>query len=50
MIYKFFYKKSKESGVNIPSEFNKQLAKELHKTITGKVKKRKVYSRIKENI
>ena len=44
MVYKFFYKKSKESGVNIPSEFNKQLAKELHKPITGKVKKRKVYS------
>ena len=40
MVYKFFYKKSTGSGVNIPSEFNKQLAKELHKPIR-KFKKRK---------
>ena len=33
MAYKFFYKKSKGSGVNIPLEFNEQLAKELHKPI-----------------
>ena len=33
MVYKFFDKKSKGSGVNIPLEFNKQLAKELHKPI-----------------
>ena len=36
MIYKFFDKKSKESGVNIPSEFNEQLAEELHKPIIRK--------------
>ena len=33
MVYKFFYKKSKRSGVNIQLEFNEQLAKELHKPI-----------------
>ena len=33
MNYKFFDKKSKGSGVNIPLEFNEQLAKELHKPI-----------------
>ena len=33
MVYKFFDKKFTGSGVNIPSELNKQLAKELHKPI-----------------
>ena len=33
MVYKLFDKKSKGSGVNIPSEFNEQLAEELHKPI-----------------
>ena len=32
-VYKFFDKKLKGSGVNIPLEFNEQLAKELHKPI-----------------
>ena len=50
MVYKFFDKKSKRSGVNIPSEFNEQLAKELHKPIIRKLKKRKVYSGFKDNI
>ena len=50
MVYKFFDKKSKGSGVNIPLEFNEQLAKELHKPIIRKFKKRKVYSRFKDNI
>ena len=36
MVYKFFDKKSAGSGVNIPLEFNEQLAKELHKTIIRK--------------
>ena len=36
MIYKFFDKKSKGSGVNIPLEFNEQLAEEMHKPITRK--------------
>ena len=33
MVYKIFDKKSTGSGINIPLEFNKQLAKELHKPI-----------------
>ena len=58
MIYKFFDKKSASltdksvsgSGVNIPLEFNEQLAKELHKPIIRKLKKRKVYSGFRDNI
>ena len=46
----FFDKISKGGGVNIPLEFNEQLAKELHKPIIRKFKKRKVYSRYKDNI
>ena len=33
MVYKCFDKKSKGGGVNIPLEFNEQLAEELHKPI-----------------
>ena len=33
MVYNFFHKKSTGSGVNIPLEFNEQLAKELHKPV-----------------
>ena len=50
MVYKFFDKKSTGSGINIPLEFNEQLAKELHKPIIRKFKKRKVYSGFKDNI
>ena len=50
MVYTFFDKTLTGSGVNIPSEFNEQLAKELHKPIIWKFKKRKVYSRFKDNI
>ena len=39
MVYKFFDKKSKDGSVNIPLEFNEQLAKELHKPIIRKFKK-----------
>ena len=49
-VYIFFDKKSKRSGVNIPLEFNEQLAKELQKPIIRKFKKRKVYSGFKDNI
>ena len=48
MVYKFFDKKSKGSG--IINESNYQLANELHKTIIRKLKKRKVYSSFKDNI
>ena len=50
MVYKFFDKKSKGSGVNIPLEFNEQLAKELQKPIIRNFKKRKVYSGFRDNI
>ena len=54
MVYKFFDKKSSESGVKhvntklIPQ--NEQLADELHKPIIRKFEKRKVYSTFKDNI
>ena len=50
MVYKFFDKKSKGSDVNIPSEFNEELAEELHRPIIRNFKKRTVYSRFKDNI
>ena len=49
MIYKFFDKKSKGSGIST-NEFNYQLANELHKPVIKKSKKRKVYSPFKDNI
>ena len=48
MVYKFFDKKSKGSGVT--NESNYQLANELHKPIIKKFKKRKVYSSFEDNI
>ena len=50
MIYKFFDKKSTGSGVSIPFEFNKQLAKELHKPIIRNLKKRTVYTGFRDII
>ena len=58
MVYKFFDQKSASlpgksvsiGGVNIPSEFNNQLAKELHKPIIRNLKKRTVYSGSRDNI
>ena len=51
MVYKFFDKKSAGSGVsNNEIKQNLQLAKELHKPIIRKFKKRKVYSGFKDNI
>ena len=48
MVYKFFDKKSKGSG--IINEPNYQLANELHKPIIRKFKKRKVHSSFRDNI
>ena len=48
MVYKFFDKKSKGSGIT--NESNYQLANEVHKPIIKKFKKRKVYSSVKDNI
>ena len=51
MVYKFFDKKSAGSGVaNNEIKQNLQLAKELHKQIIRKLKKRKVYSGFKDDI
>ena len=51
MVYKFFDKKSTGSGItNNDIKQNLQLAKELHKPIIRKFKKRKVYSGFKDNI
>ena len=47
MVYKFFDKKSKGSGINEP---NYQLADELHKPVIKKFKIRKVYSSFRDNI
>ena len=46
----FFDKKSTGGCVNIPLEFNEQLAKELHKPIIIESKKRNVYSGFKDDI
>ena len=46
VLYKFFT----GGGVSIPLELNEQSAKELHKPIIRKLKKRKVYSRFRDNI
>ena len=48
MVYKFLDKKSSGSGFN--AEPNYQLANELHKQITRKFKRRKVYSSFRDNI
>ena len=45
MVYKFFDKKSKGTGV----KENQQLANELYKPIIRKFRKRKVYSSFKDN-
>ena len=51
MVYKSFDKKSTGSGIaNNDIKQNLQLAKELHKPIIRKFKKRKVYSGFKDNI
>ena len=50
MVCKYFDKKFTGGGVNITLEFNEQLAKELHKPIIRKFKKRKFYSGFRDNI
>ena len=51
MVYKFLDKKSTVSGAsNNEIKQNLQLAKELHKLIIRKFKKRKVYSEFKDKI
>ena len=50
MVYKFFHKKSKGSGVNTEVKPSKQLAEKLHKPIIRNFKKGTVYSGFKDNI
>ena len=51
MVYKFFDKKSKGSGIAIKVvSQNQQLAEELHKPIIRKFRKRRVQSAFKDNI
>ena len=47
MVYKFFDKKSKGSGIK--SMPNQQLTNELHKPVIRKFKKRKLYSSFQDN-
>ena len=50
MVYKFFDKKSKGSGIKNDIKENQQLANELHKLIIRKFKKGQVYYSFKDNI
>ena len=50
MVYKFFDKKTSTSGIKNEIISNKELAKELHKPIIKKYKKRKVHSPLIDNI
>ena len=53
MVYKFFDRKTKGSGVTLANKSipqNEQLAEELHKPIIRKFKRREVYSAFKDNI
>ena len=50
MVYNFYDKKSKGSGVKNEIKQNEQLAEEFHKPIIKKFKKRKVYSSYIDNI
>ena len=50
MVYKFFDKKSKGSGIKNEIKQNQQLAEELHKPIIRKFKKIEMYSAFKDNI
>ena len=50
MVYKFFDKKSKLTGIKNEIKQNQQLDSELHKSIIRKFKRRKLYSSFKDNI
>ena len=45
MVYKLFDKKTKSGAI-----VNEQLAEELHKSAIKKLKRRKFYARVKDNI
>ena len=48
MVYKFFDKKFRESGVATETDY--QLANELHRQITKNFRRKKVYSSFRDNI
>ena len=53
MVYKFVYKKTGSWAIatsKAGASVNEQLAEELHKPVTKKLKTRKVYARFKDNI
>ena len=53
MVYKFFDKKTRSGAIATSRagvSVNEQLAEELHKPVTKKFKRRKVYARFKDNI
>ena len=50
VVYTFFEKKYSSSGVNNQIKQNEQLAEELHKPIIRELKRRKVYSSLRDNI
>ena len=50
MVCKFFDKKTPGGAIKNEIKQNQQLAKELHKPIIRKFKRRKVYSSFKDNI
>ena len=47
MVYKLF---DKRTELRVKTSVNRELAQELHKPVTKKIKKRKVYARFKDNI
>ena len=50
MAYKFFSKKSSNSGIKNENISNKPLVEELHKPVIKKLNKRKVHSSFTDNI
>ena len=50
MVYTFFEKKYSSSGVNNEIKQNERLTEELHKPIIRELKKRKLYSSLRDNI
>ena len=50
MAYKFFNKKSSNSGIKNENISNKPLVEELHKPVIKKLNKRKVHSSFTDNI
>ena len=50
IVYKFFDKKTKGTGIKNEIKENQQLANKLHKPIIRKFEKRIVYSSFKDNI